>query len=126
MKARSVVGGMLAAAAMLVVAQVPAAANVAWCLADPPAQVQTQSGSTLSVNTVVSVPQSDVHYLRQVSEATSAAPDATGTRITVSVTLPAGITTAQITSSVYRFGVSASAAGAGGQTVILYLEVPKS
>lgn len=126
MRARSVVGGMLAAAAMLLVAQVPAAANVAWCMSDPPAQVQTESGSSLSVNTVVSVPQSDVHYLRQVTEATSAAPDATGTLITVSVTLPAGITAARITSSVYRFAVSASAAGTGGQTVTLYLEVPKS
>ena len=126
MKARSVLVGVMGAVAMMLAAQVPAAANVAWCLEDPPAQVQTASGSTLSVNTVVSVPRSQVHYLGQVSETTSAAPDATGTLITVSVTLPAGITAAQITSSVHRYDVSASTAATGGQTVTLYLEVPSS
>jgi hypothetical protein len=93
---------------------------------DPPVQVQTAGGTNLIVNTQVSAQQSEVHYLRQASETTTTSPDATGTLVTVKVTLPAGITAARVTSSVNRYKVSTSAIGQGGETVTLYLEVPTS
>jgi hypothetical protein len=126
MQARRLVAGVLAAGGMFVAGQVVASANVAWCIWDPPAQVETAGGVNLTVNTQVSVPQSQIHYLSHVTETTATSPDATGTLVTVNVTLPAGITSALVTSSVNRYTVSASAIGQGGETVTLYLDVPTS
>lgn len=126
MRVRRVVASAAAAGAMLFAGQVVASANIAWCVDDPPVQVQTASGSTLTVNTQVSAPKDQVHLLKQVIETTSTTPDATGTLITITVTIPAGITTARVVASVNSAGVSASTTGVGGQTVTLYLDVPKS
>ena len=126
MKARGAVVGVLGAGAMVLAGQTAASANIAWCMFDPPAQVQTVDGTALTINTQVYVPKSEVHDLRQVTETTSTSPDATGTLITVNVTLPPGITSARIVTSVNRYGVSASASGTGGETVTLQLEVPTS
>jgi hypothetical protein len=124
MKVGRVVAAVVAAGGLFVAGQVAASANVLWCMWDPPAHVQTASGANLTVNTLITVRQSEVHYLKQVSETAVTAPDATGTLITVTVTLPAGITSASVTSSVNRYTVSATTIGHGGEAVTLYLDVP--
>lgn len=127
MKARSVVMGVVAAAAMVVGGAVSASANIAWCTTDPPARAVTQDGANLSVNTYVMVLRPEVRYLNDVSSDATTSPDGNGgTLITVHVHLPAGISAARVTSSVNRFQVSASAVASGGSDVTLYLDVPKS
>lgn len=129
MKARRVVAGVFGAGAMLFAGQVAASANIAWCMDDPPIQVQTAGGTNVTVNTKVYVPQSESGYLSSMTESATTAPDgAGGTLITVSVNLPAGITTARVVASVNRtkLSASASATGTGGQTLILHLDVPTS
>lgn len=127
MKARSVVVGTMAAAAMMVGGAGSASANIAWCSADPPTQVVTGGGANLSVNTYVTVLKPEVHYLNRFTSDASTAPDGKGgTLITVHVYLPAGLSSARVTSSVNRFQVSASAIGTGGSMITLYLDVPKS
>ena len=125
MSARSVVLGVLAAGGMVMGLAGSASANVVWCFDDPPAQVATASGSNLTVNTTVSVVRAEVKYLTAVHDTATTAPDGRGgTLITVQVSLPAGISTARITSSVNRYQVTATATGQGGTTVTLYLDVP--
>ena len=125
MSARSAVLGVLAAGGMVFGAAGSASANLVWCSADPPVQVVTPSGSNLTVNTTVSVVRSETKYVRAVRETTASVPDgAGGTLITVQVALPAGISTAQITGSVNRYQVTATATGSGGTTVTLHLDVP--
>ena len=125
MSAKSVVLGVVAAGGMVLGFAGPASANIAWCMEDPPVQVATPTGSNLMVNTTVSVVRTEVHSLRAVQTTTASAPDGHGgTLITVQVALPAGISTAKITSSVNRYQVTASATAPGGSTVTLYLDVP--
>lgn len=125
MSAKSVVLGVVAAGGMVLGFAGPASANIAWCMEDPPVQVATATGSNLTVNTMVSVARTEVHSLRAVQTTTANAPDGRGgTLITVQVALPAGISTATVTSSVNRYQVTASATGHGGSTVTLYLDVP--
>jgi len=127
MRARSVVVGTMAAATLVVGGAGTASANIAWCSADPPAQTVTGDGANLTVNTYVTVFRPEVHYLNDFKSEASTAPDGHGgTLITVRVYLPAGLNSARVTSTVNRFGVSASATGAGGSVVTLYLDVPKS
>jgi hypothetical protein len=117
----------MAASAMVIGGAGSVSANIAWCMADPPAQTVTQDGANLSVNTFVSVTRSEVHYLNDVHSDASSAPDGKGgTLITVHVSLPAGISTARVTATVNRYNATATAAGAGGTVVTLYLDVPKS
>ncbi len=127
MKARSVVTGAAAAIAVVIGGAGSASANIAWCSADPPARTVTGDGASLTVNTYVTVLKPEVHYLNDFQSEASNAPDGRGgTLITVHVYLPAGLSSARVTSSVNRYGVSASAIGAGGSLVTLYLDVPKS
>lgn len=117
--------GVLAAGGMVVGLAGSASANVVWCFDDPPTQVATATGSNLTVNTSVSVVRAEVKYLSAVHDTATTAPDGRGgTLITVQVSLPAGISTARITSSVNRYQVTATAIGQGGTTVTLYLDVP--
>jgi hypothetical protein len=127
MNVRRVVLGGLVAGVLTVGGAASASANIAWCLSDPPAQVQTASGATLSVNTSVSVARSEVRFLKAVHNDATTSPDgAGGTLVTVHVYLPTGITSARIVSSVNRYAVSATAIGHGGTVVTLYLDVPTS
>ena len=127
MKARSVVIGTMTAVALMVGGAGAASANIAWCSADPPAQTVTGGGANLTVNTYVTVFKPEVHYLKDFKSEASTAPDGHGgTLITVHVYVPAGLSSARVTSTVNRFQVSASAIGAGGSVVTLYLDVPKS
>jgi len=125
MKARSVVAGVLAAGAMVVGGAVVASANVIWCLEDPPVQVQTATGTYLTVNVTVSVPQYQAKYINDVVVTTLTAPDGIGgTMITVQVTVPATISTANVSVTVKKYKVTDSATVPGGATTTLYLDVP--
>ncbi len=125
MKTRSVVASVLAAAAMVVGGAAVASANVIWCLEDPPVQVQTATGTNLTVNVSVAVPQYQAKYLNDVVVTTLTAPDgAGGTLITVDVTVPATISTANVGVTVKKYKVTDSATVPGGGTTTLHLDVP--
>lgn len=114
--ALAAVGGMLLSGAGT------ASANVAWCIADPPVQVVTPGGTNLTVNNLVWLPPSALHLKNQTWDQATAAPDGTGgTRVTVTVHLPAGVG-AHVESSEYRYRVSTQ--GNGWNAVTLYLDVP--
>lgn len=124
MKLRSGLVALLASAAMVIGGAASASANVAWCTADPPTHVDTAAGSNITVNTSVTVPKAEGKLLNEVTSSAVASPDAAGTLVTVSVSLPAGISTAQVVSSSNKYRVSATANGEGGTTVTLYLQLP--
>jgi hypothetical protein len=125
MKARSVVAGVLAAGAMMVGGAAVASANLVWCLEDPPVVVQTATGSNLTVNVTVAVPQYQAKYINSVLVTTLTAPDgAGGTLITVDVTVPATISTANVTATVEKYKVTDSATVSGGGTTTIHLDVP--
>ncbi len=125
MKTRSVVAGVVAAAAMVVGGAVVASANVIWCLEDPPVQVQTPTGTNLTVNVSVAVPQYQAKYINDVLVTTLTAPDgAGGTLITVNVTVPATISTANVGITVKKYKITDSATVPGGGTTTLHLDVP--
>jgi len=125
MRARSVVVGVLTAAALVIGGAGTASANIAWCSADPPVQVETAAGANLTVNTIVAVPKTDARYLSDVTSEAVTTPDGVGgTDITVYVHLPAGISTARVAAMVKRYKVVDRAAGQGGTTVTLHLHVP--
>lgn len=125
MKARSVVCGVAAAAAMVVGGAVAASANIAWCLEDPPVQVQTPTGTNLTVNVSVAVPQYQAKYINDVTVQTTTAPDgAGGTLITVDVAVPTTISTAKVSVTVKKYKVVDSTTIPGGGTTTLHLDVP--
>ena len=120
MKARSVVAGVLVAVAMLLAAQVSASANVAWCVSDPPIQVVTPGGHTLTVNNQVYLPPYAIHLKNDVQDTAVATRDSTGgTLVTVYVFVPAH---ASVVSSEYRWRVSDTRDGIA--VVTLHLDVP--
>src|SRR5690242_17530659 len=107
MKARSVVVGVVAAGGMVFAGAIGASANIAWCLEDPPVQVQTASGSNLTVNTAVSVPQYQAKYIKDVAIDAVTQPDGSGgTLITVHVTVPSSVSVANVTATVKKYKVS--------------------
>jgi hypothetical protein len=120
MKARSVVAAVLLGGALLAASGGAASANIAWCIEDPPVQVVTPGGHTLTVNNMVYLPPSAIHLKGSITDDATAAPDGKGgTLITVHVHVPA---TAHVVSSQYRYRVSDQK---DGTTVItLYLDVP--
>ena len=123
MKARSAVvvglGGLLAGV-MLMATSVAASANLVWCMSDPPVQVVTPGGHTLTVNNQVYLSASALHLMDNVSDTASAAPDGRGgTLVTVQVFVPGA---ARVVSSVYRYGISA--VKYGSTVVTLTLDVP--
>ena len=124
-KARSVVAGVMAAGALVVGGAVSASANILWCMDDPPVQVQTPSGSNLTVNVSVAVPQHQVKYINDVKVTTTTAPDgAGGSLITLNVAVPATISVAKVSVSVNKFKVTDAATVPGGATTTLHLDVP--
>ena len=125
MKARSVVAGVVAAVAMVVGGAMVASANVIWCLQDPPVQVQTPTGTNLTVNVTVAVPQYQAKYINDVLVTTLTVPDgACGTLITIYVSVPATISTANVTVTVKKYKVIDTATVPGGATTTLHLDVP--
>jgi len=120
MKARSVVGGVLVAGAMLLAAQVSASANVAWCISDPPIQVVTPGGHNLTVNNQVYLPQYAKHLKNRIYDTAFATRDSSGgTLVTVYVFVPER---AHVVSSANRWRVSDTRDGT--TVVTLYLHVP--
>ena len=118
---------MVGSGLMLAAGQAVGSANVFWCGSDPPIQVVTPAGHNIMVNNVVSVPVAYRHLVSSVAEDASAAPDGHGgTLVTVHVYVPEGVSQAAVVSSENRFQVAARSAGAGGETVTLYLDVPTS
>ena len=127
MNARSVVVGVMAAGGMIVAGATGAPANVAWCLDDPPVQVQTGTGTNLTVNTTVGVPQGQAKYISGVVVAAVTAPDgAGGTLITVNVSVPSTVTVASVSATVKKYKVVDSAMVPGGTSATLHLDVPTS
>lgn len=125
MKARSVVVGVVASGVMLVGNAAGAPANISWCLEDPPVQVQTASGTNLTVNTAIAVPQGQAKYMAGIVVDAVTAPDgAGGTLITVNVSVPSTISVANVTATVKKFKVSASTTVAAGASAVLQLDVP--
>jgi hypothetical protein len=123
MKARSAVvvgmGGLLAGV-MLMATSVAASANLVWCMSDPPVQVVTPGGHTLTVNNQVYLSAAARHLLNNVTDTASAAADGRGgTLVTVHVFVPGA---AHVVSSVNRYGISA--AKDGSSVVTLTLDVP--
>jgi hypothetical protein len=125
MKARILIFATLTGGAMSLLAGVPVAANLVWCVADPPLQVATAGGHNLTVNTTVYLDKGSVNLKNDVEETATAAPDGEGgTLITVQVYLPAGVGSAYVVSSLNRYKVSATGTGAGGEVITLYLDAP--
>src|SRR5215831_10346090 len=127
MKASSVVVGVVMAGAMALGGGSSASANIPSRIDDPPVQVQTAAGTNLTVGVSVAVPQGQAKYINSVGVQATTAPDgAGGTMITVQVTVPATISTAQVTAGMKKYKVSSSATVAGGSATTLYLDVPTS
>ena len=124
MKVRSVLVASLASAAMVIGGAASASANIAWCTSDPPVHVDTVAGSNITVNTSVTVPKSEGKLLNDVTTTAVASAESGGTLVVVSVSLPAGMSRAQVVSSSNKYRVSATAYGTGGTTVTLYLHLP--
>jgi hypothetical protein len=125
MNARRVVGGVVAAGTMLVAGASAGVANIAWCLDDPPVQVQTSSGTNLTVNTTIFAPKDEATAVAASTVTAVTAPDGRGgTLVTVYVALDPGISTATVLAQVKRYHVGASASGQGGTTVTITLDVP--
>jgi len=124
MKARSVVVALVAVGGMLLFGAGAVSANVAWCVSDPPVQVVTPGGTTLTVNNLVWLPPTALHLKKQIWDQATAQPDGRGgTLVTVTVHVPAGFA-AHVESSEYRYAVSTQ--GNGASAIILYLDVPTS
>jgi hypothetical protein len=128
MSKRVVVLGALAAGLLAVGGQGAASANVMWCLSDPPIQVETPAGHSLSVNNMVYMSPIDRHIARQVTDSATTAPDGRGgTLITVHVHIPQGAHGASVVSANYRYAVKDSGGTAdGGITLTMILDVPTS
>jgi hypothetical protein len=124
MKLRSVLVALLASSAMVAGGAGAASANVAWCTSDPPTHVDSEAGANLTVNTSVTVPKPEGKLLNGVSTDAVSSAEPGGTLVTVFVSLPAGISTAQVVSSSSKYHVTATAYGTGGTTVTLYLHLP--
>jgi hypothetical protein len=122
-----VVLGTLAAAGMLGLGQGAASANMVWCVSDPPAQVVTPGGHTLTVNNMIYLTPGSRVFEAAVVDGVTAAPDGTGgTLLTVQVFVPYGVSSGRVVSSVNRYQVSSQGVGSGGSVVTLYLDVPAS
>jgi hypothetical protein len=125
MKSRSLVVGVVAAVGLLVADAASASANIEWCLADPPMQLETAGGTNLTVNVSVAVPQGQVQYINDVKvDAVTQAYPGGGTLITIDVTVPSTVSVANVTVTVKKYKVSTSASVPSGSTTTLYLVVP--
>lgn len=120
MRARSVVVACAAVAAMFAIGSGSASANLAWCVNDPPIQVITPGGHTLTVNNQVFLPASDLHLRNQVYDDATAAPDGHGgTLVTVHVHVPSQ---GHVVSSENRYRLTTE--DSGTSVITTYLDVP--
>ena len=127
MRKRAVVVGGLTAALLFMGGVGTAAANVMWCVSDPPIQVVTPGGHNLTVNNMIYLSPSDRHNAKLIAHDANAAPNGRGgSLITVHVYLPAAIRGAHVVSSNYRYRVADAGDGSGGRILTLTLDVPTS
>ncbi|HEX9099833.1 MAG TPA: hypothetical protein VF956_10140 [Candidatus Dormibacteraeota bacterium] len=113
------------AAALSLAGVAPASAMVLWCESDPPIQVLTPGGTTLTVNNMVYVARYDMHLNTHFPASATAVSDAHGgTLITVNVQIALGVSQAHVVSSENRFQISSPGDGTGGTVVTTYLDVP--
>ena len=128
MRTRVVVVGALTVGLLVAGGQGAASANVMWCVSDPPIQVVTPGGHSLSVNNMVYMSPVDRHIASKITDDAIAAPDGKGgTLITVNVYIPQGAHWAHVVSNNFRYRVSDTNGTPGGGTVLtLQLDVPTS
>ena len=122
MKLKRVVVAAVAACGLSVVSAGSAAANVMWCVGDPPVQMSSALGTNFTVNTQVYTTNAKQHLSQQIDEKVTSTPDGNGgTLVTVQVFAPAG-QSITVVASVNKYRVSGQASGTGGATV--QLDVP--
>ena len=122
MKLKTVLAGAAVACGLTVVSAGGAAANIMWCVGDPPLQMSSPSGTNFTVNTQFYTTDSKQHLSQELTEEVTTAPDGHGgTLVTVEVFAPAG-QNLTVVASVNKYKVSAQASGAGD--VIVRLDVP--
>ncbi len=128
MRKRAIVVGAVAAGLLVAGGQGAASANVMWCLSDPPIQVVTPGGHTLSVNNMIYLSPVDRHIASRITDDASAISDGKGgTLITVHIVIPQGAHGAQVVSNNFRYRVTDSNGAPGGGTIVtLQLDVPTS
>lgn len=122
MKLKRVLVGAVAACGLSVASAGSAAANVMWCVGDPPVQMSSASGTNFTVNTQVYTTNSKQHLGQQIAEQVTSTPDGSGgTLVTIQVFAPAG-QSITVVASVNKYKVSGQSSGTGGATV--QLDVP--
>ena len=113
------------AAALSFAGVAPASAMVLWCESDPPVQVITPGGTTLTVNNQIYVPRYDMHLSTHFPASATAMSDGHGgSLITVRVQVAFGVSFAHVVSSENRFQVASPGDGTGGMVVTTFLDVP--
>jgi len=128
MKAQRFALAATMAALLGLAAQVPASANLAWCVYDPPVQVESPEGQNLTVNTYVYYLSSSSRQVawKVTSDATVASNAYGGTTITVNVYVPAGAGRVHVVAINQRYKVSEEQDGFGGSVMTFTLDVPTS
>lgn len=128
MRNKAVVVGALVAGLLVAGGQGAASANVMWCVMDPPIQVVTPGGHSLSVNNMVYLSPVDRHLATRITDYASAISDGKGgTLITVHVVIPQGAHGASVVTNNFRYRVTDTSGAPGGGTVLtLQLDVPIS
>ena len=122
MKLRTAVVGAAAACGLTLMSAGGAAANVMWCVGDPPVQMSSASGTNFTVNTQYYTTNSKQHLSQQLTEQVTSVSDGHGgTLVTVEVFGPAG-QSITVVASVNKYKITGQSTGAGD--VIVQLDVP--
>jgi hypothetical protein len=122
MKLKTVLASAAVACGLTVASTGGVAANVMWCVGDPPLQMSSPSGTNFTVNTQFYTTDSKQHLSQQLTEEVTTVSDGHGgTLVTVEVFGPAG-ESITVVASVNKYKVSAQASGTGD--VIVQLDVP--
>lgn len=104
-----------------------ASANLMWCVSDPPVQVVTPGGHSVTVNNMVYLSLLDRHRASLITDDATAVPDGSGgTLVTVHVYVPSTVHGAFTVSSNNRYRVSTQGRGGSGSVITLLLDLPTS
>ena len=121
---RLVLAGVLGVL-LTMAAQMPASANVAWCVYDPPVQVVTPGGHNLVVNNFIYLSPAYKHLASHITADGYALPNGPGgTLITVHIHVPQAVGALHVVASNNRYRVRVEGGGTGGTVVTLNLDVP--
>ena len=125
MRARRIATATVAAGFLALAAASPASANLAWCVYDPPVQVESPQGQNLTVNTFVYFAPSARHVAWKVtSDATVEAGAPGWTTIIVNVYVPAGAGPVHVVAVNQRYKITEAQDGFGGDVMTFTLDVP--